>query len=127
MLVFLQNIGILMGYTGSSYLHYQTFGLLAVWLPLTCLLLIYFILPDTPQFLLRNNREKEAAESLSFYRNKNEKMSKEVLERIEKEFIELEKQMCASGENSKISLKDFCEYIFKNNINQFKNSKENFS
>lgn len=112
MLVFLQNIGMLVGFTGSSYLHYKTFGMLAIALPLTCLLLIYFVLPDTPQYLLRNKREKEAEKSLDFYRNRCEKMSHKRLEELGNEFIELKKHISeSSGENSKVSLKDFCEYI----------------
>lgn len=112
MLVFLQNIGILVGYTGSSYLHYKTFGMLAVGLPVTCLIFTYFILPDTPQFLLRNKRESEAEKSLAFYRNKREKMSHKALEELEAEFLELKQYISeSSGENSKITWSDFSEYL----------------
>ncbi|KAL5288087.1 hypothetical protein ACFFRR_008751 [Megaselia abdita] len=113
MLVFLQNIGILIGYTMSSYLHYKTVGILAVGLPLTCLILIFTILPETPQFLLRNKREIEAEKSFDFYRNKGEKTSLKALEEMKNEFAELKKYISeSSGDNSKITLKDFCEYSY---------------
>lgn len=111
MLVFIQNIGILVGYIVSSYLHYKTVGLMAVWLPATCMTLIYFVLPDSPQFLLRNKRENEAEKSMNFYRNNSEKLSLKDAEGLKTEFAEMKKNIAeSSGEGNKLRLKDFCEY-----------------
>lgn len=106
--IFVQNIGILIGYILSSYLHYKLVGMIAVGLPATCVILVYIFLPETPQHLLRRKLEKEAEASFNFYRNKSDKLAVKSLELLQFEFNEMKKVINESIErNDKISFKDF--------------------
>lgn len=57
----------LMIYIAGSILNYSTTPKIMLLLPATFLVLIYFF-PETPVYLLRNSRSKEAEASLKFLR-----------------------------------------------------------
>lgn len=60
--------GVLAGYIGGTYLDYATNPWVMLTVPLIFVCLFAFM-PETPQYLLRNNRLKEAERSIRFYRN----------------------------------------------------------
>ncbi|XP_068151046.1 facilitated trehalose transporter Tret1-like [Drosophila tropicalis] len=65
------NFGILVGYILSSHLSYHVVPLLGV-----CLPVLYFLaallLPESPSYLLKHSKQKEAEKSLRFYKNPRE-------------------------------------------------------
>ncbi|XP_011181202.2 facilitated trehalose transporter Tret1 [Zeugodacus cucurbitae] len=62
------NVGMLIGYTLSSYVPYHIIPIAVILLPLLYLLIeIYF--PETPSYLLHCGKEEEAKKSLKFYSN----------------------------------------------------------
>lgn len=62
------NIGILIGFLAGTYLPYRTVPLVMLAFP-TVFLCAGFLLPDTPQSLLRHGNLEKAKRSLKFYKN----------------------------------------------------------
>lgn len=61
-------LGVLAGYVGGTFLDYYTNSWLMFAVPLVFLAL-FALMPETPQYLLRNNQLELAESSIRFYRN----------------------------------------------------------
>ncbi|EDW85306.1 uncharacterized protein Dwil_GK18459 [Drosophila willistoni] len=98
------NLGILAGFILSSHLSYQVVPLLAI-----CLPVLYFLtallLPETPSYLLRHSRQKEAEKSLRFYKNPRENDEEQS---FKMDFEELRSNIAAqqASTNERLSFRD---------------------
>ena len=91
----------------GTYLNYFTIPL--VMIPILVLyFFLMFLLPETPQHLLRNHKDEKALRSLKFYRNCNEKDSQNV-EAVTAEFVALRTNIL-NVHKQDVKLKDFGEY-----------------
>lgn len=91
----------MVGYALSLVLDYKTVSFIAIGFPIATMVLSFSILHDTPQQLIKNQKEEDAKKSLRFYRNCKE--IDDEFENIKNEIIE------AQGKNETITLSDFSE------------------
>lgn len=104
------NTGIMVGYALSSIFDYKSVGMIVVGLPIASTILSFLVLSETPQHLLKKNREEDAKNSLKFYRN-----YKATKENVDDEFEAMKNSMLeARGKSEKITLQDFSEYLVSN-------------
>ncbi|KAL7010870.1 hypothetical protein ACKWTF_013985 [Chironomus riparius] len=99
-------IGIFFMFVFGAYLNYFTIPL--VMIPVLVLyFFLMFLLPETPQHLLRNHKDEKALKSLKFYRNCNEKDSQNV-EAVTAEYEALRTNIL-NVHKKDVKLKDFVE------------------
>lgn len=63
------NFGIILCFIAGAFLQFVTIPLIMIVFPCLYFILLFLILPDTPNSLLKHHKEKEAKESLMFYRS----------------------------------------------------------
>lgn len=98
--------GILFAYVVGLYVKYNIFPLILISLP-TIFFVVFSFFPETPQFLLKQNREEDALKSLRFYRGVDRHLvciPKNVSEEFERMQITNTSQQ---GEDQAVRLKDF--------------------
>ncbi|KAK0178814.1 hypothetical protein PV327_007662 [Microctonus hyperodae] len=81
-LLFSINIGILLGYTIGATLSYQFSAIFGLTIPVIFIAFFVFM-PETPIFLVRNNRIPEAKRSLMWLKNNDKKIADQELLRLE--------------------------------------------
>ncbi|KAL5281944.1 hypothetical protein ACFFRR_005312 [Megaselia abdita] len=100
------NLGVLCGFVVSSYVDYKLTSCVIVILPITYVILLWF-LNEPPYYLLRNEMFDEAEKSFKFYCNYKGN-SKTEIDNFTKEFNELKQSAENSRQNGgKLSIKDF--------------------
>ncbi|KAG7213790.1 hypothetical protein KM043_003010 [Ampulex compressa] len=85
LLVFVLNIGVLLSYIFGAILSFRVFAMCALLLPLVYLVAFLF-LPETPVYLVRKNRLREAARSLMWLKAGHEPT-------VEREILRLQAEM----------------------------------
>lgn len=111
------NSGILLGMVAGTWIEYHMIPLVMVFLPMAFLLL-FVLVPQTPQWLLRSNRIAEAEQSLRFYRNcrlANRFDNKEQEELFRQEFDRMQ-TVAAQSSTAVVTLSDFREFTYTFNI-----------
>jgi hypothetical protein len=89
-------MGILMVYALGATLHWQTVAWVAIILPLLSLL-SFTLLPESPVWLVRNNRVEEASKALNWLRGTSDGG----------------KKVCISSESKSMSLPQYIEACCK--------------
>lgn len=85
--VFALNLGILLAFIVGNWISYYTAQIILFSIPVTFLICFLF-LPETPAYLMKTNRPKEAELSLRYFRGLGKVDT--VLEKIELELTELQ-------------------------------------
>ncbi|KAH8403345.1 hypothetical protein KR222_011072, partial [Zaprionus bogoriensis] len=105
------NVGVMTGFIVSSYVPYHVIPCSVVILPVLYLLLSTRF-PETPQQLLRWEREEAAQQALKYYRNcDGPAPSKESLSGFQKEFDEMRlaiQQQLKNANREGLTAADFC-------------------
>lgn len=108
------NFGVLTGFIISSYVPYHVIPCAVVILPVLYLLLTTRF-PETPQQLLRWQRNEAAQQSLRYYRNcDGPAPSKESLSSFQKEFDEMRlaiQQQLKDRSKEGLTIADFCKQL----------------
>jgi MFS family permease len=99
--IFAINLGTLLMFAVGAYLSYSISGILMLILPIVFVPMFYF-LPETPQYLLKNGKIQEAEKSMKFLRGIEK--SKETPDQIKKELLNLSQQNDENSENGKVSI-----------------------
>lgn len=107
------NFGIMVGYILSSYFNYNTVGVLVVGFPALSCILSYIVLSETPQFLLKDNREENALKSIKFYRNHKSLRDLEDYKSVYDEFEIIRFSVLEQRRSGSITLADFSEYFIQ--------------
>lgn len=106
------NFGVLTGFIISSYVPYHVIPCAVVILPILYLLLTTRF-PETPQQLLRWERDEAAQQSLMYYRNcDGPAPSKESVSGFQKAFDEMRlaiQQQLADQNKEGLTIADFCK------------------
>ncbi|PZC77117.1 hypothetical protein B5X24_HaOG203734 [Helicoverpa armigera] len=94
MMTFMYNVGTLISYLEGWFCSYQVINYLNLSIAVGYILLL-FILKETPVYLLRLGKEKEAIKSLKFYRGVST-VTQEILDEI----VYLKSQLSSDNENN---------------------------
>ncbi|XP_063897484.1 glycosylphosphatidylinositol anchor attachment 1 protein [Helicoverpa armigera] len=94
MMTFMYNVGTLISYLEGWFCSYQVINYLNLSIAVGYILLL-FILKETPVYLLRMGREKDAIKSLKFYRGEST-VTQEILDEI----VYLKSQLSSDNENN---------------------------
>ncbi|XP_015606470.1 facilitated trehalose transporter Tret1 [Cephus cinctus] len=99
LLVLFINVGILIGFVAGAILSFKVFAICALVLPL-CYLGAFVFLPESPVYLVRCNRTKDAARALLWLRGGDKPT-------VDRELLSLQAQVKeAAALNGKVSFKD---------------------
>ncbi|CAO1413721.1 unnamed protein product [Diamesa hyperborea] len=99
-LVFCCNMGLFSAYVFGTYFSYSTVPL--IFIPFSLLFLVCFLsVPETPLYLMKQNKYKEAEKSLKYFRCISEKSSGSVA----MEFQGIKSSL--TGESNKVTMADF--------------------
>lgn len=114
-LVFFCNVGVLCAFVIGHFFSYKVASTIYTIFPILFCISVYF-LPETPVFLMRDNKISEAESSLAFYRNK-EKFTQQTcyIYRAELEKLKNCENNIEKCENS-LKLSDFSEFVQLNNF-----------
>ncbi|CAO1407792.1 unnamed protein product [Diamesa hyperborea] len=99
--IFSINFGTLLSFIAGNYLEYKTVAYVMVALPII-FLFVFVFLPETPQFLLKRGKEKDAEKSLKFLRGC--KSSAETPEFVKNELLELSKKISENSNENESSV-----------------------
>lgn len=101
--IFSINFGTLLTFIAGNYLDYKTVAYTMIALPIL-FLVVFMFLPETPQFLIKCGREKDAEKSLRFLRGC--KSSSEAPENVKNELQELFKKISENSNQNESSVLD---------------------
>lgn len=101
--IFSINFGTLLTFIAGNYLEYKTVAYVMVSLPII-FLFVFVFLPETPQFLIKCGKEKDAEKSLKFLRGC--KSSSETPEIVKTELQELSKKISENSNQNESSVLD---------------------
>lgn len=101
--IFSINFGTLLTFIAGNYLEYKTVAYVMVALPII-FLIVFVFLPETPQFLIKCGKEKDAEKSLKFLRGC--KSSAETPEFVKTELQELSKKNSENSNKNESSVLD---------------------
>lgn len=99
------NVGILIGFVGGTYLDYAIVPYIMIVFPVI-FFCAFILMPDTPQYLLKRNRNDEAEQSLRFY--KSCKVGEDDA-KLKIEFSNLKAIAEQSSQRETLCLDDFCK------------------
>ncbi|XP_055299426.1 uncharacterized protein LOC129567002 [Sitodiplosis mosellana] len=102
-----RNIGVLLIFTIGAYADYFLVPCIFIFLPIA-FLVVFFILPNTPQFYLRKGMFEEADYALKYYKGYEGKSEVE-RNAFNKEFDRLQSLAKERKEDKKVNLSDFFE------------------
>lgn len=109
------NSGILIGFLVGNYFSYENVPKILLIVPILFLAFYYFF-PESPYYLVTQNRYQEAESSLRFYRNMLSNTEKKLEEVFQSEFQRLkmahEEQVFEQKGKPSITLSDFGKFIF---------------
>uniref|UniRef100_A0A0A1WK54 Facilitated trehalose transporter Tret1 n=1 Tax=Zeugodacus cucurbitae TaxID=28588 RepID=A0A0A1WK54_ZEUCU len=100
------NVGMLTGYSLSSYVPYHIIPIVAIVLPLLYLLIVTYF-PESPSYLLHCGKEEEAEKSLKFYSNYTASTKLEI-EKFNVKYAELKTAVQQQkSQSDAVTLRDF--------------------
>ncbi|KAJ6633527.1 Facilitated trehalose transporter Tret1 [Pseudolycoriella hygida] len=105
LLLVCSNVGILFSFVAGCYVSYEIFPYVMIVFPLIFLFSFYF-LPETPQYLLQQDKVKEAEIALRFYRNSNNFDSKEACEKFDMEMAKIKQLSKQNNDSEKFKFAD---------------------
>lgn len=97
------HLGILLGFIAGSYLSYKMMPLVSMIVPLL-FFVGFYILPETPQYLLSREKVDEAEKALMFYRKTDPKNINKFTNEFDSIKKNLEKRVDVT---TKLQSKDF--------------------
>lgn len=106
MLMLSVNTGILIGFIVSTHVAYHIIPFCIVTLPMVYLILA-FVLPETPQHLLRRKKYAEAEKSFNFYQMCNSENKQNISNPA---FDQLKSIIENRSDSGSVTYKDFCEF-----------------
>lgn len=98
-------LGILLSYVLGMFVEYKIFPLIGISLP-TIFFIIFYFFPETPQYLLKQDRKEDALKSLQFYRGVDRKTST-TPNSIDEEFKRMQASNTSQNEHPTVHLNDF--------------------
>jgi ABC-type multidrug transport system fused ATPase/permease subunit len=115
--IFSINMGTLLMFVAGNYLSYSLVPRLMISIPII-FLLTFFFLPETPQYLLKCGKAKQAENSLKFLRGCEK--GKEVPQKVKSELLEMSKKIDeesrVKGQSIRREISEVLRQISKKNL-----------